>query len=337
MEDLKLPSERQGSLLKDLIKSIVEEKQIVGVEEMKTVISEATSIKNNWLHHSGFTPSQWVLGRLPHEVCSLTSVEDEENLGVHQGINDPIDEFTRQLEIRQAAKRAFTQADASRRVRSALLRKSTPLRGPYHIEDLISFHRKGKWFGPGRIIGLSGRGNLWVVHGGIPMIVAESQVCPATRSEVLAKQLLELRPSRKCRRQDFEDSGNMDTDPHPFSEDLVISSLAGEDAEHIQPGYVEIPHEAGGAEQSTEGQLPDEEETPYEEVQDLEVETPIAPMERDHSAQPESEASHAPTVPPTPPMAPMSSGTLQTALNRSVDRLDGYPTPGTSISTTART
>ena len=124
---------------------------------------EAVTVKNNRLHHHGFTPSQWVLGRLPREVCSLTAnEEDQENLGVHQGIDDPVDEFTRQLEIRQAAKRA----------RAALL----CLYVDPTTSGTSSFHRKGKWFGPGRVIGTSGRANLWVVHAGIPMIVADRQL-----------------------------------------------------------------------------------------------------------------------------------------------------------------
>ena len=100
-----------------------------------------------------------------------------------------------------------------------MLRIFVPLRGPYKAGDLVSFHRKGKWFGPGRIVGTSGRANFWLVHGGIPIIVSESQIRPATRSEVLSKQLLELRPSRKRRREAFEEP--MDDAP-PFSEDLHV-------------------------------------------------------------------------------------------------------------------
>ncbi|CAK9039108.1 Transposon Ty4-J Gag-Pol polyprotein [Durusdinium trenchii] len=252
-----------SSLPKDLIKSIAEEKQVVGIEEMEMVIMEAVTVKNNRLHHHGFTPSQWVLGRLPREVCSLTAnEEDQENLGVHQGIDDPVDEFTRQLEIRQAAKR------------------------------------------------------------------------------VLAKQLLELRPSRKRRRRDYDDLPAKEA--LPFSEDLVVPALQGDDDGYVQPGYVEIPTEAGGTELSYLPSVgpPDQEEaeTPFQllpelpsvpESTDAEVEEIPAPtsLEREMSAQPESEASCAPTVPPTPPATPMSSGTLQTALNRSVDQLDGYPRP----------
>ena len=58
-------TERQGGILKDILKSIIEDKQVIGTEEIKMVISESVTIKNNRLHHQGLTPSQWVLGRLP--------------------------------------------------------------------------------------------------------------------------------------------------------------------------------------------------------------------------------------------------------------------------------
>ena len=78
---LRLPSSWEGLILK----SVIQNKQVV--EEIKMVIAEAVTIKNNRLHHQGFTPSQWVLGRFPIEICSLTAYDDLEHLGVHQGID----------------------------------------------------------------------------------------------------------------------------------------------------------------------------------------------------------------------------------------------------------
>ena len=44
--------------------------------------------------------------------------------------------------IRGAARESFAQADSSRRLRSALLRKSTPSRGPFLMGDLVCYHKK---------------------------------------------------------------------------------------------------------------------------------------------------------------------------------------------------
>ena len=82
----------------------------------------------------------------------------EENLGVHQGVVDADEEhgaqdvFQRQLLMRQFAKEAYMKVDASQRIRKAMLRKRMPMRGPYNVGDLMSFSRKGRWFGPARVV-----------------------------------------------------------------------------------------------------------------------------------------------------------------------------------------
>ena len=133
-------TERQGGILKEIIKSAVEEQQIVGVQDMKMLVMECTMVKNARLNHHGFSPAQWVLGKLPREVTSLTSEEATAgNLGVQEDVMESEDIFAKQLMIRQFAKMAYGKVDSSRRIRAALLRKSVPLRGPYSQGDLVCF------------------------------------------------------------------------------------------------------------------------------------------------------------------------------------------------------
>ena len=90
------------------------------------------------LNHLGFTPYQWVLGKLPIDATSLIDEEaDGRFLGVHEEIQEPEDEFGLRLQIRQAAKMAYTKVDSSRRVRSALLQK--PSQSEVHINQEILF------------------------------------------------------------------------------------------------------------------------------------------------------------------------------------------------------
>lgn len=166
--------ERQGGLLKTLLKTCMEERNIIGVHEVEMLLAEAIMVKNCRINHAGFTPAQWVLGKLPLDRTSLSHEEAEgEHLGVHSEMMDPTDEFTKTLEIRQAAKVAFAKVDSSRRIRAAVLRKSVPLRGPYSAGDLLCFHRKERWHGPCRVIGKEGRSTYWLVHGGVPLVVPE--------------------------------------------------------------------------------------------------------------------------------------------------------------------
>ena len=84
-------------------------------------------------------------------MTSITSEEAESYaLGVQSELMEPEDQIVRQMEIRHAAKMSFAKADSSRRARAALLRKSVPLRGPYAPGDLVCFHRRNRWHGPGR-------------------------------------------------------------------------------------------------------------------------------------------------------------------------------------------
>lgn len=326
--------------MKEIAKSAIEERQVVGVYDMKMLVMECAMVKNNKINHHGFTPSQWVLGRLPTDLTSLTSEDaDATGLGVQAEIMEPEDIFSRQLEIRQAAKQAFAKVDSSRRIRAALLRKSVPLRGPYSSGDLVCFYRRGRWHGPGRIIGKESRSTFWVVHAGIPIVVAESQIRPATSSEAIAKQILELRPHRKRKREYLRGGHQEEEDEHPFAEDTIIPALHEEDQ---QPAYVDLPEEAPTSSttfglsssppvaqeedmaddipvplQPPGGLNPMQAET-EEDIEEIEV-----PQRQETSQEPEEEETpflHRPVPPP-----PGLDTSLRTALVRSVNALDGIP------------
>ena len=164
---------------------------------------------------------------MPVEICSLTTEQGQEELGVHEEILTGENQFAQQLNIRQAAKESFAHVDSSQKVRTALTRRSTPLRGPYHPGDLLCFHREGRWYGPARMIGREGRSNLWLIHGGIPIVIAEEKVRPALAGEVIAKQLTELKPQRKRKRQVLQD--DVGEDEVPFGDDLDPSVGIGDE------------------------------------------------------------------------------------------------------------
>jgi hypothetical protein len=223
-------AERQGSILKEMIAHTVQGRHVVGSQMMKMVVSECAFVKNNRINHGGFSPSQWVLGRLPEEVCSLTAERAEGDLGVHQEILTGEHQFAQQLNIRQAAKESFAHVDSSNRIRTALMRRSTPCRGPCFPGDLLCFYRNNKWFGPARMIGREGRSNLWLIHGGIPIVISEESVRPALAGEVIAKQITELKPSRKRKRQITQDVDH----ELPFLDDLDF--LDGNDGDEDGSG-----------------------------------------------------------------------------------------------------
>ena len=202
--------ERRGGLLKELLHSTTVSRQLAGIKDMEHAVTECTTVKNHRINHRGFVPSQWVLGYLPKELDSLTVLCPEEHIGQHSEIDEGTSAFARQMAIRASARESFAQLDSAHRIRSAMLRKTTATRGPFHTGDLVCFYRKhqgnkkggGRWYGPARVVGSEGRSTLWIVHGGIPMTVSAEQCRHSAGEEAVSKRLVELRPSRKRRREE---------------------------------------------------------------------------------------------------------------------------------------
>ena len=216
--------ERHGGLLKEIMKKAVHDRQLHGSDTIAALCSESCRCKNVLVNHGGYSPAQWVLGYTPEDVTSLSSNDLDERLGTHQQLIDmeeektPQEQFMMQLLIRQFAKEAFMKIDSSQRIRKALLRKSVPMRGPYRPGDLICFSKKGKWYGPARVLSNEGRSSLWLLHGGMTILVAETGCRPASAKEVLQKQILEMRPARK-RKRDILSEHDEGDDYVPFMDD----------------------------------------------------------------------------------------------------------------------
>ena len=348
--------ERHGGLLKEVIKAVVTSRRLRGRQNMEFVVTESVGIKNHRVNHNGFSPSQWVLGRNPPDLESLTALLPEAKLGVHQDILDGETSFAQQMMVRGAAKEAFSRVDSSQRTRAAMLRKSVPGRGPFHMGDLVCFHRRQgskagwKWFGPARVIGQEGKNTLWVCHGGIPMTVSAEQCRHATGTEMMAKRMLELRPSRKRGREDMapdvDDAG--ETNDDPFLDDLIG---VGTVAENQQKASRLCRHHTAGLERARGlertgdtrtsvhvqqprlgGPVPDMPDVPGSSVGSPsmsagEPEQELVPPSRDTSGQPDllqpsqSSTSNGPNTSRAPePLRP-----LQQALRISPDAVDGHP------------
>ena len=70
-----------------------------------------------------------------------------------------------QLLIRQAAKEAYMQVDSCQKIRKAM------------------------WYGPARVLAYEGRSSLWLVHGGVTMLVAETSCRSSSSEEIFRKKM----------------------------------------------------------------------------------------------------------------------------------------------------
>ena len=216
-------AERHGGMAKEVLKKAIQNRQLHGAEAISALCSEAARAKNVLMNHSGFSPTQWVLGHTPDDLTSLIDQDPQQHLGVHQGLVDaeektPQENFMLQLLIRQAAKEAFVQVDSSQRIRKAMLRKSAPVRGPYRTGDLVCFSKQGKWFGPARVLTNEGKSSLWLIHRGVTVLISETSCRPASTQEIMKKHILELRPSRKRKRDLYMEEP--DDEDLPFADDV---------------------------------------------------------------------------------------------------------------------
>eukprot|EP00435_Cladocopium_sp_Y103_P000814 s912_g1.t1 len=229
--------ERHGGLIKEVMNRAIHSRQLQGAGVISSLCAEAGRTKNTMLNHGGYSPAQWVLGQTPDDVTSLISHSFDEHIEVHQNLIDleenktPQENFMMQLLIRQTAKEAFVHVDSCQKIRKAMLRKSVPLCGPYRVGNLINFCRRGKWYGPARVLAPQGTSSLWILHGGVTILVSETSCRPATAEEIYKKSVLELRPSRKRRYALVDDDEDFHGIDHiPFSED-------GDAARHLRARY----------------------------------------------------------------------------------------------------
>lgn len=172
-----------------------------------------TQTRNTFPRTNGYSPVQWVLGvpdlRLPG---SLLDDEQAQQLEVMEAAEDPQSQMARTLNIRQNAKIAQVKMDTDARVRRALLRQSTPVRGPFPVGAYVYFYRmqqlpgaskQYRWFGPARVIGVELRNprrlededepteggaphSYWIRYGHSVVLATGEQMRFASEDELLA-------------------------------------------------------------------------------------------------------------------------------------------------------
>jgi hypothetical protein len=123
--------ERHGGILKGMIQRMTHELGLSGELQMRGGLAEALSTKNSQSRIKGFTPCQWVFGKLPREPGMAS--DEKMDMGVIEAMADERDEFAKVNEIREEARKAFIKEDLSRRVAKALLRKAAPINKEYGV------------------------------------------------------------------------------------------------------------------------------------------------------------------------------------------------------------
>ena len=188
--------ERGGGILKGMMKRVIVGTNATGALEMELVLQECLQTKNRLASISGFSPAQWVLGKNVRTPGWGDEAEENEALVRDE---DPGSVFNRRNAMREMSKLAWAYEDSHRRVRAAMLRKGGSPEDEFRPGDMVSFKRKqrtGGWVGPARVIAREDK-NYWLLHSGIPILIASNRIRGANAEEMLETELLQKSRLRK--------------------------------------------------------------------------------------------------------------------------------------------
>ena len=126
---------------------------------LDVALAWAVNAKNTMQNHLGFSPIQLVLGTNPNLPNVFTN-----NVPAHEGSMS--ETVVKHLNALHAARRAFTKAESSDRIKRALRHNVRANEESFCSGDTVFYKRddNNRWRGPGRVIGQDGK-ILFIRHG----------------------------------------------------------------------------------------------------------------------------------------------------------------------------
>ena len=132
-------AERHGQAVRYMVQRLVSQFAPVGHAELNILVMMAAAAKNSLIRRAGASPAQWVFGRNPKLPGSLLSPGgDIESCQLHSD-----SEKLRHVEqVRTQAMMLFHQFESDNSLRTALLRKPRPARGPFVEGQRVAYFRQ---------------------------------------------------------------------------------------------------------------------------------------------------------------------------------------------------
>ena len=183
--------ERHGALWKSSFHKLVYSEQVAGLEEVQWATTATNQAKNALSRKSGFSPTQWVIGRDIRLPASLADEGEISRIGAQAVADTPGTKFFRRQQLRMAARSSFAQSSNDAALRRAELRQIRPSRGPFHIGTYVFYYDAQQvepgpngWRGIARVIGKEGNSTVWISHRGILLAVSPEHLAHAHAEEV---------------------------------------------------------------------------------------------------------------------------------------------------------
>ena len=280
-------AERHGSILKTMLSKYEAEHPINSYAELNEALWWCVQAKNACSLRRGYAPEVLVLGKHTRVPGAISS---DELLPAHllaesetaHGVS-----FRKQLACREAARRAFHQADNDAALRRSILRRSRPGQSPYAPGEWVMVWRQGKgdypgyWSGPQKVVVHENSQTIWTTVSSKLFRSAPEHVRPVTASEAKQIQIPVHEPSISVIAQQLPSNGtqgitraielpntNPVTIPDEVTPEIPITIPQSNDSNSDQP------------DQEPETIIPENTTTSHEEVPnplnpDTAVETPI--------------------------------------------------------------
>ena len=236
--------ERHGEVLQQMLNKYQEEIEISSYQDLQQALWHCVHAKNACSLRRGFAPEVLVLGkhtRLPgslsgdSQVTSHLLAESESQQGI---------QFRENLARREAARKAFWEADNHAAVRRALLRRTRPNRGTYQAGEWVMMWKKidpskGNWIGPARTITQEGTHTVWCTMSGRLYRCSPEQIRPVSAFE--ARQVSEstapfVAQSLLNQIKEVQAQGNTEQ-----FQDLSSESVSAPHPSESSPGVVIVP------------------------------------------------------------------------------------------------
>ena len=115
---------------------------VAGEREMKMTIPIINAMNDEYSRKGGFSPVQWVLGKLPRNPGSQFDEDSWANYGVLSSRFSADAAMARQMELRNQARLAFAEVDCSDRIQRSILRNAERISKDYKQGDLICYRKK---------------------------------------------------------------------------------------------------------------------------------------------------------------------------------------------------
>ena len=183
--------ERAGGLWKAAFRRLSWSQQVSGKEEVLLATAAVNAARNSLARRSGFSPTQWVLGRSIRLPADLADEGEVVRVGAQAAAETPTTRFYRKSQLRMSAREAYVKVAANDTLRRAELRRIRPTRGPFHVGDYVFFYdQQGtqgsalNWRGVTRVVGHEGSRIIWLSHRGILIAISPEHLSHANEEEI---------------------------------------------------------------------------------------------------------------------------------------------------------